>query len=130
MRGRVDGKRRCRARRGCGLRPLAENVEEGQHRHERDEGENRAAGVRLPAATLEVPMPIEDECLRRVRHVFAFEIWERYGGPDETYRDESGAVLPRGIPVAVSDAAARRLGRDPRIVVTAATYQARGGGCC
>lgn len=53
-----------------------------------------------------------------------------YAGPDETYADESGTLLPRGIPVAVSDAAAVRLARNPKIVVTGATYHAGGGGGC
>ena len=53
-----------------------------------------------------------------------------YAGPKDAFTDDSGAVLPRGIPVAVSDAAARRLERKANIVVTEATYHARGGGCC
>jgi SAM-dependent methyltransferase len=53
-----------------------------------------------------------------------------YGGPRELLVDEMGAALQRGIPVAVSDAAARRLEGQPDIVVTAPTYHARGGGCC
>ena len=53
-----------------------------------------------------------------------------YAGPKETYHDESGVALPRGIPVAVSDAAATRLARQTSIVVTPATFHAAGGGCC
>lgn len=53
-----------------------------------------------------------------------------YGGPDDAFTDESGTVLPRGVPIEVSDAAAMRLGRHGAIVVTRATYHARGGGCC
>lgn len=54
-----------------------------------------------------------------------------YHGPDESWCDESsGAVLPRGIPVPVSDAAARRLADHPAILVTPPTYHARGGDCC
>jgi hypothetical protein len=53
-----------------------------------------------------------------------------YAGPKETYPDESGVVLPRGIPVAVSDAAAARLARQTDMVVTAPTFHASGGGCC
>jgi SAM-dependent methyltransferase len=52
-----------------------------------------------------------------------------YGGPAESFTDEAGAVLRRGIPVAVSDAAARRLGRFAFVIVTGPTYHARGG-CC
>ena len=53
-----------------------------------------------------------------------------YGGPEERWLDESGTLLPRGIPVAISDAAAQRLAQHRDIVVTEPTYQARGGGCC
>jgi hypothetical protein len=53
-----------------------------------------------------------------------------YAGPDESHRDASGALLRRGIPVEVSDAAAARLGRRMGIVVTGPTYRARGGACC
>jgi SAM-dependent methyltransferase len=53
-----------------------------------------------------------------------------YAGPDETLQDESGALLPRGIPVAISDAAAERLAGDPRIHVTPPTYHSHGAGCC
>ncbi|MBI3823659.1 MAG: arsenosugar biosynthesis arsenite methyltransferase ArsM [Planctomycetes bacterium] len=53
-----------------------------------------------------------------------------YIGADEGYTDKAGAVLRRGIPVDVSDAAAGRLGRQADIVVTGATFHARGGGCC
>ncbi len=53
-----------------------------------------------------------------------------YGGPAESIVDEAGAVLRRGIPVAVSDAAARRLERRGEVVVTGATFHSRGAGCC
>jgi SAM-dependent methyltransferase len=52
-----------------------------------------------------------------------------YGGPDESFDDGQGHSLPRGIPVPVSDAAARRLGSVPHVVVTPPTYHGRGG-CC
>lgn len=45
-------------------------------------------------------------------------------------RDISGVTLPRGIPVAVSDAAAARLTGEPAMVVTPPTYHAKGSGCC
>jgi ubiquinone/menaquinone biosynthesis C-methylase UbiE len=53
-----------------------------------------------------------------------------YAGPEETFDDGRGHTLRRGIPAAVSDAAAARLGRHPDVVVTGPTYQSRGGGCC
>ena len=53
-----------------------------------------------------------------------------YTGPDEMYQDESGTMLRRGMPVAVSDAAAARLARQCAIVVTPPTFHVRGSGCC
>ena len=53
-----------------------------------------------------------------------------YMGPSESLQDESGTLLQRGIPVAVSDAAAMRLARSKAIMVTPATFHARGAGCC
>ncbi len=53
-----------------------------------------------------------------------------YAGPEEEFDDGHGHVLRRGVPVAVSDAAAARLSRNPAIVVTEPTYHAKGGGCC
>lgn len=52
-----------------------------------------------------------------------------YAGPHEAFDDGEGYVLPRGIPVPVSDAAAQRLAARTDVVVTAATYHGRGG-CC
>ena len=53
-----------------------------------------------------------------------------YAGPDESWRDEHGNTLRRGMPMAVSDAAAARLTRRPDVVVTAPTWHHQGGGCC
>jgi SAM-dependent methyltransferase len=53
-----------------------------------------------------------------------------YAGPEEVFDDGRGHTLRRGIPAAVSDAAAARLGRHPDVVVTGPTYHGRGGGCC
>ena len=52
-----------------------------------------------------------------------------YGGPEESVDDGRGNQLPRGIPIPVSDAAARRIGTMPDMIVTPPTYHARGG-CC
>jgi hypothetical protein len=52
-----------------------------------------------------------------------------YAGPEAQGNDGAGHVLPRGVPLAVSDAAAERLARRADIVVTGPTYRARGG-CC
>jgi SAM-dependent methyltransferase len=53
-----------------------------------------------------------------------------YAGPAASFDDSRGHVLRRGIPVAVSDAAAERLRKHPEIVVTAPTYHVKSGGCC
>jgi SAM-dependent methyltransferase len=52
-----------------------------------------------------------------------------YAGPEAEFDDGRGQRLRRGIPVAVSDAAAARLGRHPDVVVTGPTYHGKGG-CC
>ncbi|MFL5243698.1 MAG: arsenosugar biosynthesis arsenite methyltransferase ArsM [Gemmataceae bacterium] len=53
-----------------------------------------------------------------------------YTGSKEAYEAAEGVPLPRGFPVAVSDAAAKRLQLHPDILVTAPTFHAKGGGCC
>ena len=53
-----------------------------------------------------------------------------YVGPEATLDVGEGRRLHRGIPSAVSDAAAVRLSRQPNFVLTAPTYHAKGGGCC
>lgn len=53
-----------------------------------------------------------------------------FTGTAESYTDETGLPLRRGIPTAVSDAVAERLARRPDIIVTPPTYRAAGGGCC
>jgi ubiquinone/menaquinone biosynthesis C-methylase UbiE len=52
-----------------------------------------------------------------------------YAGPDANANID-GVVFPRGVPIAVSDAAAERLARRGDIALTPPTYHARGGGCC
>jgi hypothetical protein len=53
-----------------------------------------------------------------------------YAGPEESFSDGWGHTLRRGIPTAISDAAAARLGSHPEIVLTGPTYHVKGGGCC
>jgi SAM-dependent methyltransferase len=53
-----------------------------------------------------------------------------YGGAEKSSHDGRGHTLPRGVPVPVSDAAARRLSKLPDITITEPTYHARGSGCC
>jgi SAM-dependent methyltransferase len=53
-----------------------------------------------------------------------------YAGPEPAFDDGCGNTLRRGVPVAVSDAAAARLARHPDVVVTGPTYHCKGGGCC
>ena len=92
-----------------------------------------------PAEYPSLPEPVLLESVE----IVAYKVPDGYDGPalftgrmaifqgaDESLEDESGTVLPRGIPVAVSDAAAERLARDPRIVVTPPTFHSHGGGCC
>jgi ubiquinone/menaquinone biosynthesis C-methylase UbiE len=53
-----------------------------------------------------------------------------YTGPAEQFDDGLGHVLPRGVPMPVSDAAAARLGKLPHIVLTRSTWHVKAGGCC
>lgn len=53
-----------------------------------------------------------------------------YFGPEESWRDEAGNLLPIGMPQPVSEAAAARLQRRADVLVSPPTYHHRGGGCC
>jgi ubiquinone/menaquinone biosynthesis C-methylase UbiE len=53
-----------------------------------------------------------------------------YTGPEAIFSDGIGHTLQRGVPVSVSEAAAKRLSRAPEIVLTSPTWHVRGGGCC
>jgi SAM-dependent methyltransferase len=53
-----------------------------------------------------------------------------YAGPEEVFDDGLGYLFPRGMPVPVSDAAARRLAGVSQVLLTGPTYHYRGGGCC
>jgi SAM-dependent methyltransferase len=53
-----------------------------------------------------------------------------FAGSEESWRDEHGNTLRRGMPIAISDAAAARLGRNGDIVLTSPTWHFQGGGCC
>jgi SAM-dependent methyltransferase len=77
----------------------------------------------VEVVALKVPERFDGPAIFTGRHAI-------YAGPDDAFTDASGTSLPRGIPVAVSDAAAARLARESAIVVTDPTYHARGGGCC
>jgi SAM-dependent methyltransferase len=52
-----------------------------------------------------------------------------YTGPAKSFDDGRGNILPRGLPVPVSDAAAARLATLANVIVTPPTYHGRGG-CC
>jgi SAM-dependent methyltransferase len=51
-----------------------------------------------------------------------------YAGPDDSFDDGQGHILPRGVPVPISDAVAQRFASVADVVVTPPTYHARG--CC
>jgi SAM-dependent methyltransferase len=53
-----------------------------------------------------------------------------YVGPEAAFNDGSGSTMPRGVPISVSDPAAKRLSANPEIILTESTWHARGGGCC
>lgn len=53
-----------------------------------------------------------------------------YAGPAASLDDGCGHLMRRGVPIAVSDAAAEHLGNLPQVVVTRPTFHSKGSGCC
>jgi ubiquinone/menaquinone biosynthesis C-methylase UbiE len=53
-----------------------------------------------------------------------------YAGPSEQWAASDGTVLRRGVPVSISEGAAKRLGAIPDLVITEPNYRSHGGGCC
>lgn len=53
-----------------------------------------------------------------------------YGGPEANLDIGQGQMLPRGLPVPISEVAAARLRKMPQVIVTEPSYHARPGGCC
>lgn len=53
-----------------------------------------------------------------------------YAGPESAFDDQAGHVLQCGMPTAVCDKTAAKLGAFPEILTTDSTWHYDGGGCC
>ena len=76
-------------------------------------------------AAIADPIPADGACIFTGRTAV-------YVGPQETFDDGAGHVLPRDMPMPVCDKTAAKLSalERPDIVVTESTFHYRGGGCC
>jgi len=76
-------------------------------------------------AAIADPIPADGACIFTGRTAI-------YVGPQETFDDGAGHVLPRDMPMPVCDKTAAKLSalERPDIVVTESTFHYRGGGCC
>lgn len=79
----------------------------------------------IEVAAFKVPMPNDGPCVFTGKYGL-------YTGPEKSFDDGKGHVLPKNLPLAVCDktgAALAGLGRDD-LIVTESTFHYQGGGCC
>ena len=79
----------------------------------------------MEVSLYKVPIPADGPCIFTGRVAI-------YTGPDPSFDDGLGHVLPRDVPLAVCDKTAgalERLGRAD-ITTTDSTWHYAGGGCC
>ncbi|MEM8875611.1 MAG: arsenosugar biosynthesis arsenite methyltransferase ArsM [Planctomycetota bacterium] len=79
----------------------------------------------IEVAAFKSPMPDDGPCIFTGKYAL-------YTGPEGSFDDGKGHVLPKNMPLAVCDktgAALAALGRDD-IYVTESTFHYQGGGCC
>ncbi|MEM7577179.1 MAG: arsenosugar biosynthesis arsenite methyltransferase ArsM [Planctomycetota bacterium] len=79
----------------------------------------------LEVAAFKVPMPDDGPCIFTGRYAL-------YTGPDGSFDDGKGHVLPKNLPLAVCDKTAGALAALDRddLLVTESTFHYQGGGCC
>lgn len=78
----------------------------------------------VEVAAFKTAIPEDGPCIFTGRYAI-------YGGPEESFDDGKGHVLPRNLPMAVCDKTATALSKvDADVVVTASTWHYQGGGCC
>lgn len=78
----------------------------------------------LDSVSFKVPIPADGACVFTGKTAI-------YGGAEESFDDQAGHVMQRGVPLAVCDKTAGKLAAQfPEIVVTPATWHYDGGGCC
>jgi ubiquinone/menaquinone biosynthesis C-methylase UbiE len=79
----------------------------------------------LDSVSFKVPIPPDGVCIFTGKTAI-------YSGAEEALDDRAGHIMLRGIPLAVCDKTARKLGAGfpDEIVVTDSTWHYDGGGCC
>ena len=77
----------------------------------------------IEMAAFRVPMPADGPCVFTGR-------FATYRGPEESFDDDNGHVLPKNTPIGVCDKTAAALKSLPDVVVTDSTWHYQGDGCC
>lgn len=77
----------------------------------------------LDTVSFKVPIPSDGACVFTGKTAV-------YTGSEAVFDDNAGHLLPRGIPTAVCDKTAAKLGRFDEILLTDSTWHYSGGGCC
>jgi ubiquinone/menaquinone biosynthesis C-methylase UbiE len=77
----------------------------------------------LDTVSFKVPIPEDGACIFTGKTAI-------YHGELGYFDDQAGHLLSKGVPVAVCDKTAAKLGQFPDILITDSTWHYNGGGCC
>lgn len=79
----------------------------------------------LDSVSFKVPIPEDGACIFTGKTAI-------YAGSEEIFDDNAGHILQRGVPAAVCDKTAAKLGdlKPKEIIITDSTWHYDGGGCC
>ena len=77
----------------------------------------------LDSVSFKVPIPDDGACIFTGKMAV-------YAGAEEYMDDRAGHILQAGVPLAVCDKTAAKLGRLDDVVITDSTWYYDGGGCC
>lgn len=77
----------------------------------------------LDTVSFKVPLPPDGACIFTGKTAI-------FSGPSESFDDQAGHILQRGVPLGVCDKTALILGQHPEILITPSTWHYSGGGCC
>ncbi|MGI2902196.1 arsenosugar biosynthesis arsenite methyltransferase ArsM [Tolypothrix sp. VBCCA 56010] len=79
----------------------------------------------LDSVSFKVPIPEDGACIFTGKTAI-------YAGAEEIFDDSAGHILQRGVPAAVCDKTAAKLGdfKPKEIIITDSTWYYDGGGCC
>lgn len=77
----------------------------------------------LDSVSFQVAIPADGPCIFTGKTAI-------YAGAESAFDDQAGHVLQRGMPAAVCDKTAAKLGTFPEILTTDSTWHYDGGGCC